>query len=171
MKHYSLERKESALHKMMPPSNMSIAKLSLDMGMGMGESTLYNWRKQAMNKGQLVPGDERNTELWSSANKFAVVLETASLNKAELALYCRNKGLYAEQITTWRSACVDANANVKEHEKEHEKAFNLETKKDKNQISSLEKKLRRKEKALAEKAALLVLRKKANAIWGEAEDE
>jgi transposase len=167
MKHYSLERKESALHKMMPPSNMSIAKLSLDMGMGMGESTLYNWRKQAMNKGQLVPGDERNTELWSSANKFAVVLETASLNKAELALYCRNKGLYAEQITTWRSACVDANANVKEHEK----AFNLETKKDKIQISSLEKKLRRKEKALAETAALLVLRKKANAIWGEAEDE
>jgi transposase len=167
MKHYSLERKESALHKMIPPSNMSIAKLSLDIGMGMGESTLYNWRKQAMNKGQLVPGDERNTELWSSANKFAVVLETASLNKAELALYCRNKGLYAEQITTWRSACVDANANVKEHEK----AFNLETKKDKIQISSLEKKLRRKEKALAEKAALLVLRKKANAIWGEAEDE
>ncbi|MFQ3190689.1 MAG: transposase [Paraglaciecola sp.] len=46
---------------MMPPSNMSIAKLSLDMGMG--ESTLYNWRKQAMNKGQLVPGDGRNAEL------------------------------------------------------------------------------------------------------------
>jgi transposase-like protein len=91
MKHYSLERKESALQKMMPPSNMSIAKLSLDMGIG--ESTLYNWRKQAMNKGQLVPCDGRNAELWSSANKFAVVLETASLNEAELALYCRNKGL------------------------------------------------------------------------------
>jgi transposase len=120
-----------------------------------------------MNKGQLVPGDGRNAELWSSANKFAVVLETASLNEAELALYCRKKGLYAEQITTWRSACVDANANVKEHEK----AFDFETKKDKKQISSLEKELRRKEKALAETAALLVLRKKANAIWGETEDE
>jgi transposase len=74
---------------MMPPSHMSIAKLSLDMGIG--ESTLYNWRKQAMNKGQLVPGDGRNAELWSSANKFSVVLETASLNEAELALYCRKK--------------------------------------------------------------------------------
>jgi len=165
MKHYSLERKESALQKMMPPSNMSITQLSLDMGIG--ESTLYNWRKQAINKGQLVSGDGRNAELWSSANKFAVVLETASLNQAELALYCRKKGLYAEQIAIWRSACVDANANVKEHEK----AFNLEAKKDKNQIASLEKELRRKEKALAETAALLVLRKKANAIWGEAEDE
>jgi transposase len=161
MKHYSLERKESTLQKMMAPSNMSImsiAKLCLDIGMG--ESTLYNWRKQAMNKGQLVPVDGRNAELWSSANKFAVVLETASLNESELALYCRKKGLYAKQITTWRSAGVDANANIKEHEK----AFDFKTKKDKNQISSLEKELRKKEKALAETAALLVLRKKANAI-------
>jgi transposase len=103
---------------MMPSSNMSImsiAKLSLDMEIS--ESTLYNWRKQAMNKGQLVLGDGRNAELWSSTNKFAVVLETAPLNEAELALYCRNKGLYAKQITTWRSAGVDANANIKEHEK------------------------------------------------------
>jgi transposase len=149
---------------MMPPSNMSImsimsiAKLSLDMEIS--ESTLYNWRKQAMNKGQLVLGDGRNAELWSSANKLAVVLETAPLNEAELALYCRNKGLYAEQITTWRSAGVDANANIKEHEK----AFDFETKKDKNQISSLEKELRKKEKALAETGALLILIKKANAI-------
>ncbi len=144
---------------MMPPSNMSIAKLSLDMGMGMGESTLYNWRKQAMNKGQLVPGDERNTELWSSANKFAVVLETASLNKAELAWYCRKKGFYTEQITTWRSAGVDANANIKEHEK----AFDFKTKKDKNQISSLEKELRKKEKAWDETATMLIWIKKTKA--------
>jgi|TARA_B110000914_G_C15477350_1_gene453812 transposase-like protein len=165
MKQYSLERKEAALKKMMPPNNMSINQLSLDMGIT--ESTLYNWRKQATNKGQLVPGDGNNAEQWSSANKFAVVLETASLNEAELAQYCRKKGLYSEQIAMWKSACVDANANVKEHEK----LAKVEARKDKNQISSLEKELRRKDKALAETAALLVLRKKANAIWGEAEDE
>ena len=53
------------------------------------------------------------------------MLETASLNQAELAEYCRNKGLYAEQIVAWRSACMDANANVKEQEK----AFTIEAKK------------------------------------------
>ena len=165
MKHYSAQRKESALQKMMPPSNMPITKLSIEMGIG--ESTLYNWRKQAINKGQLVPGDGKNAEQWSSANKFAVVLETASLNEAELAQYCRKKGLYTEQVAAWKSACMDANANVKEQEK----AFTIEAKKDKKQINKLEKELRRKEKALAETAALLVLRKKANAIWGETEDE
>ena len=51
------------------------------------------------------------------------------------------------------------------------KCFRQQQKKDKQQINALEKELRRKEKALAETAALLVLRKKANAIWGEAEDE
>jgi len=165
VKHYSTQRKESALQKMMPPSNIPINQLAIEMGIG--ESTLYNWRKQAVNKGHLVPGDGKNSEQWSSANKFSVVLETASLNQAELAEYCRNKGLYAEQIAAWRSACMDANSNVKEQEK----AFTIESKKDKKQIIQLEKELRRKEKALAETAALLVLRKKANAIWGEIEDE
>jgi len=115
LKHYSAQRKESALKKMMPPSNIPITKLSIEMGIG--ESTLYNWRKEAVNKGYLVPGDGKNAEQWSSANKFSVVLETASLNQAELAEYCRRKGLYAEQIAAWRSACMDANANVKEQEK------------------------------------------------------
>lgn len=165
MKHYSAQSKESALQKMMPPNNIAIAQLSIEMGIG--ESTLYNWRKQAIDKGHLVPGDGKNAEQWSSANKFSVVLETASLNQAELAEYCRGKGLYVEQVSAWRNACIDANANVKEQEK----AFSTETKKDKKQINQLEKELRRKDKALAETAALLVLRKKANAIWGEAEDE
>jgi transposase len=58
-------------------------------------------------------------------------LETASLNQAELAEYCRNKGLFAEQVSAWRSACMDANSNVKEQVK----AFTIETKKDKKQIN------------------------------------
>ena len=165
MKHLSAQRKESALLKMMPPSNIPITQLSIEMGIA--ESTLYNWRKQAINKGHPVPGNGKNAEQWSSANKFSVVLETASLNQAELAEYCRKKGLYAEQIAAWKNACMDANANVKEQEK----TFTIEAKKDKKQINQLEKELRRKDKALAETAALLVLRKKANAIWGEVEDE
>jgi transposase-like protein len=148
MQHYSPERKESALKKMCPPNNISITKLSLEMGIS--QATLYYWRNQAKNKGQLMPGNCKNAEAWSSANKFAAVLETATLNEAELALYCRNKGLFVEQIAAWKAACLDANANVTEHEK----VFQAAAKKDKQQINALEKELRRKEKALAETAAL-----------------
>ncbi len=89
MRHYALERKKSALLKMMPPNNMYICQLSLDTGI-VG-STLYNWRKHAMDKVQLVLGYGRNTERWSSANKFVAVLETAYLNEAKIVRYSREQ--------------------------------------------------------------------------------
>ena len=74
---------------------------------------------------------------------------------------------YAEQITVWRDACRTANASVAEQAREQRQ----QSKDDKKRIGALEKELRRKEKALAEAAALLILRKKAQAIWGDKEDE
>lgn len=114
-----------------------------------------------------MPGDGKNAEGWSSEDKFAVVLETAPLNAAELAEYCRRKGLYPEQIAAWRASCVAANANAAEQAREQRQ----QSKEDKQRIKQLEKELHRKEKALAEAAALLVLRKKVQAIWGEQEDD
>ena len=115
MKHYSLERKEAAIQKMMPPSNTPISKLVLDTGIT--EATLYNWRKQAKHRGLAVPGGGKNAENWSSSDKFAVVLETATLNESELAEYCRKKGLFAEQILMWKHAYMGANATTAEQEK------------------------------------------------------
>jgi transposase len=89
MQHYSTERKESALKKMRPPNNISITKLSLDMGIS--QATLHYWRKQATDKGQVMSGNGKNAEQRSSSNKFAAVLETATLHEAELALYCRKR--------------------------------------------------------------------------------
>jgi hypothetical protein len=66
------------------------------------------------NQGMPVPGDGKNAEGWSSQDKFAVVLETAALNEAELAEYCRRRGLFVEQIAAWREACRTANATAGE---------------------------------------------------------
>jgi transposase len=165
MKHYPLERKEAVIQKMMPPTNLSVSRLAAETGITQG--TLYNWRKQAKSRGVAVPGDGKNAEQWSSVDKFAVVLETAALNAAELAEYCRKKGLFAEQIEQWKRVCMGANASADEQEKQ----YKLRGRADKKRIKRLEVDLRRKEHALAETAALLVLRKKANAIWGESEDE
>jgi transposase-like protein len=96
-----------------------------------------------------------------------VVLEAAPLNAAELAEYCRRKGLYPEQISAWRAACRSANANATEQAREQRQ----QSKEDRKRIQQLEKELQRKEKALAEAAALLILRKKAQAIWGSNEDD
>ena len=162
MKRYSEERKQAIVKKMMPPSNTPVSQLIEETGIS--DCTLYTWRKEARAKGLVVPGDGKNAEDWSSEDKFSVVLETATLNEAELAEYCRKKGLFVDQISAWRQSCIQANT------KGPSKKEKVEMLKDKKRIHKLEKELRRKEKALAEAAALLVLRKKADAIWGEDED-
>ncbi len=165
MARYSTERKAAVLAKMMPPLNMSISQLSEQEGIS--EATLYNWRVKAKEGGSVVPGNGKNPEQWSGQQKFAAVLETANLNSAELAEYCRKKGLFAEQIESWRAACISGN----DTQAEQMRRFKEQGKADKKQIRQLERELHRKEKALAETAALLVLRKKLNAILGEKEDE
>ena len=146
MKRYTAERRESVIQKMMPPNNIPIPRLAEETGIS--DVTLYTWRKQARVEGIAVPADGKNPEKWSSEDKFAIVLEAASLNEAELAEYCRRKGLYAEQITAWRKACLQANANSAAQAKEQRE----QGKKDRKQIKKLERELQRKEKALAEAA-------------------
>jgi transposase len=165
MPRYSEERKQAVIEKMMPPQNQTIPVLSKETGIS--SVTLYHWRKQAKEKGLAVPGDGKNPENWSAQDKFAVVVETAAFNEAELAQYCRNKGLFAEQVAAWRQVCKEANAE----DVMSSAVTRQQAQKDKKRIRELEKDLRRKEKALAETAALLVLRKKLGAIWGKDEDE
>jgi transposase-like protein len=162
---YSPERKEAVLKKMMPPHNRTIKQLALEAGIS--EATLYNWRQEARSKGILMPDGDSGPTGWNDRDKFAAVVESASLNEQETAEYCRRKGIYPHQLEQWRKACEDANdwdkqANIK---------LKAERKTDQKRIKNLEKELQRKEKALAEAAALLVLQKKVQAIWGDPEDE
>jgi hypothetical protein len=70
-------------------------------------------------------------------------------------------------VAAWRAACRSANANATEQAREQRQ----QSKEDRKRIQQLEKELQRKEKALAEAAALLILRKKVQAIWGDKEDD
>ena len=165
MKRYSAERKEAILRQMMPPMNKLVSALARENGIS--EQTLYTWRRNLKSQGVPVPGNGKNAEEWSSEDKFGVVLETAHLNEAQLAEYCRSKGLFVEQIAEWRKACQEANAHPADRNREQRE----QSKSDKREIKQLKKDLQRKEKALAEAAALIILRKKAQAIWGEPEDD
>ncbi len=162
---YPAERKEAVLRKMLPPNNKSIKELAKEEGIS--EGTLHNWRKAARGEGRLMPNGDSTPQGWVSADKFSAVVETAAMNEAALSAYCRERGLYPEQIRTWREACELAN----DWDRSQNKLLKQFRKKDEKQINELKRELRRKEKALAETAALLVLRKKAQAIWGDVEDE
>lgn len=165
MARYSEEFKNAIIKRMIPPNNESVASIARETGLA--ENTLYQWKRKARANGFAVPGGEESSEKWTTHDKFLIVVETAALSEIELAEYCRSKGLYAEQIEAWRNACMQANGGVAE---EAAKLQRLNKEKDK-EIKKLASELKRKEAALAETAALIVLRKKAQAIWGENEDE
>lgn len=165
MVRYSPERKAALLKKLLPPHNMSVAALSREEGVS--EPTLYNWRNQAKAHGVPVPGDKNVPDDWSADAKLAVVIETAALSEIELSEYCRRKGLYVDQVRDWRQACLDG----QQSSRERRQAEKLQAKADQKRIRELERELRRKEKALAETAALLVLRKKLNAYWSGDDEE
>ena len=162
---YSPELKEALLRRMLPPNNESITKISREEGIS--EQTLRNWRDKARADGTAAPGTDAVPDDWNTQDKFLIVVETASMSEAELAEYARKKGLYVEQIKAWRDACMNANGGVAKQAAELSKKL----KESERANRQLQKELERKEKALVETAALLVLRKKADAIWGDPEEE
>ena len=162
---YSQEQKEAIVKRMMPPNNESVAQIAKEEGIT--DVTLYKWRKEARTVGVATPGNGQTSDKWSSQDKFLIVMETFAMNELELAEYCRKKGLYREQIEAWKSVCLQANDQVFDQAKQLNGALTGERKRAKQ----LEKELQKKEKALAEAAALLLLRKKVQAIWGDEEEE
>ena len=165
MSHYSAERKEVILKQLLPPHNRTVTEVSAHEGIS--TATLYNWRNKAKLEGVPVPGRSKSSEDWSGEAKLAVVVETIALSESELSEYCRQKGLYPEQVKTWKQDCLAGFESTPARKAQALK----QSKSDRKQIRKLEKELRRKERALAETAALLVLRKKLNAFYEEESED
>ena len=167
MRRYSEAVRADVRRRMSPPQRQSVARISKELGIHV--MTLYSWRKSWRLQGEVVPASQKDPEGWGSTDKFTVVLETAGLNGTELGAYCRERGLYPEQVERWRQASQDANekpvltlTEQKDLDRRHQQ--------DQREIKQLKQELRRKEKALAEAAALLLAAKKIQAFWGEDSD-
>jgi transposase len=158
---HSKEKKEHALSLMSAPEKLSVPEVSVRTGVS--KATLYLWQRAARAKGLAVPAGSGVAEGWSARDKFGVVVETAGLAEAELAEYCRKKGLFVEEVRTWRQACE---AGISAGDMDSGPALRDERKRSRH----LERELRRKERALAEAAALLVLSRKLEAFRSESED-
>ena len=112
MRRYSEAVKADVRRRMSPPMRQTVARISEELGIHV--VTLYNWRKDWLLQGEVVPASEKEPEGWSSADKFTVVLEAAGLNATELSAYCRKRGLYPEPEERWRQA-AEAGCQRKTH--------------------------------------------------------
>ena len=97
---YSLAVQADVRKRMSPLHRQSVARISEELGIHL--ATLYNWRRAWRLQGEVVPASEKGPDSWSAADKFTVVLETAGFNATELSSFCRERGLFLEQVDRWR---------------------------------------------------------------------
>ena len=96
MRRYSEAVKADVRRRMSPHMWQSVAQISEELGIQV--VTLSNWGKAWRLQGEVVPASEKHPEGWGATDKFTVVLETAGLNATQLSAYCRERGLYPEQV-------------------------------------------------------------------------
>lgn len=143
--------------------------------LGVGYSTLQKWINQSRNHEFESFSDDESTSLvamvkekrphdWSLSERLDMVIACGSLDENASSELCRKKGIYLHHVKQWKLDFISENT-LNNKTKVRSEVKNL---KSENQI--LKKELNRKEKALAETAALLVLQKKAFGIWGNGEE-
>ena len=168
MGQYSEEMKKSFVVKLCspnnPPSAYQLAKES-----GISQSSLLKWKKEFGNAANMIKKNKRSQD-WTPEEKLQAVMESMSLSDEELGSFLRTKGLHSHQLKDWRREVLESlGGKEKKAKGRPTKDPKLRMLEDENK--ALKRDLCRKEKALAESAALLWLKKKADDIWGDDEDE
>ncbi len=170
---YSETFKAQMVQRLTRPGSPSATELSKEVGVH--QSTLSRWVRQARyvpeawTSAPSTPHEPRRTmparrpQDWTAEEKYAVMMEAASLADEELGAWLREKGLHEANLKQWRQEMIEGLAEPKARSSSKPSA---ETRR----IRELERELTRKEKALAEAAALLILKKKAQALWGDEDD-
>jgi len=158
---YSVKFKESMVKKLTVPGAVSATSLSREVGIP--QSTLSRWvRENAMGMGEGEGMERKRPQEWTAAEKLEVVIEAGKLDEESLGRYLREKGLHTVNLQQWRQEVLEALEGKRRNGKADPRD---------KRIRELERELKRKEAALAEAAALLVLKKKAHDIWGDREGE
>jgi len=146
-----------AVARLLPPESAPLEVVARDVGVG--ADTLDRWRTKALAQ----PVQQRT---WTATARLEAVIATAALDEAARSAWCREHGVFPQQLAQWRSSATQALGSPEET-----RASPQQTREDRRRIKELERELRRKEKALAETAALLVLSKKVEAIFNRGEAE
>jgi transposase len=157
MARYGEAFRSRVVARLLAPESADIVEVSKEVGVSV--QTLERWREDA----QTMPARGR---AWSAAARLEALITVAAMDEAGKNAWCREQGVFPAELDTWRMSATTALA-----EPEDVRASPQATRADKKRIKELERELLRKDKALAETAALLVLSKKVAAIFNKGEAE
>jgi len=151
----------------------AISAIGLSKEVGVSQSQLSRWLQRARTVTPMTkdrPSDrvvQASSNARSASEKVRVVMAAAALGPAELGAFLRREGVHEAELEQWRSAVLEGGQLALEGSSSRAPARSGEGKR----IKELERELRRKDKALAEAAALLILQKKVRELWGDGDDD
>jgi hypothetical protein len=151
--------KRAAVEKLMRPGGPNVPRLSREMGIS--KTTLYEWLRFAKNGTMRKHKSARRPGGWNLRAKYEAVLKAGSLGEEEFGRWLREEGRHSEEIGVWRREIESALAVMDNRKPAAEEL----------ELRELRKELGRKDKALAELAALIVLKKKLQTILGDQEQQ
>ena len=157
MARYGQAFKDRAVARLLPPESAAVEGVAQEMGIG--AVTLQRWREEVQSR----PARGR---AWTAGGRLEAVITAAAMDESAKSAWCRESGVYPAELAKWRASATAALAQPEEL-----RASPHATRQDKKRIKELERDLLRKDRALAETAALLVLSKKVAAIFNKGEDE
>lgn len=156
---YSTEFKDVIRAKLLNRGNRSIIEVCEEEGVS--HRTAANWIHSRVISSDMKK--KKSSQKWTAEQKLKAIIETASLSESELGAYLRKEGIFSTQLEEWKKEILSSLTSPQK--------LKL-TKDDRDQkIKSLEKEILRKDKALAEATALLILQKKVNLIWGNKDED
>ena len=166
---YSNPLRSIMIQKMTGCRPLSANALSREVGIP--QSTLSRWLRDAARNPRAARSTKEKGEIliakrpadWSPEEKFNLVFEASSVPETELGAFLRRKGIHEAQLAEWREMMLSALKSPKTQPPGPKTS-------ESRRIRQLESELNRKEKALAETAALLVLQKKVRILWGDEEN-
>ncbi len=131
---------------------------------GIHPAIISKWVKKYGINQDMKNKNNKSPHKWSPEEKLLAIKETDPLSEEELGAYLRSHGLHSHHLEDWNKEILMALKSKFYPNKKDPKVLSLE-----NECKSLQKQLQRKEKALAEAAALLLLKKKADAYFSDEE--
>lgn len=163
MVHLSEEAKKSIVEKALNRKGKGLVELAIQYNIGY--STLQKWIFKYKNSAPTIGNKFSSDRPLPRSDQLKHLLATASLDETALGAYCREHGIYSFQMQQWKNEFMSTDKSQKKQETQAElKALRAENK-------LLKKDLLRKDRALAETTALLVLKKKADLLFGVQEDD
>lgn len=160
---YNESFKQNAIQKLLMPGSPGLSATARNIGIA--PSTLFGWKEKYANQAVMKKTKDKNVNEWTPEQKLDALIKTGAMNENELGEYLRSNGLHTSDLEAFK---LDSLAGFKTKGRPKLDPEVVELRK---QNKELERDLKKKDKALAEYSARVILLKKSHEIWGTPEED